>query len=117
MRTNPKLNQTLKCHHLHLFSSPVGLFNYCSKLELEKTGKGRLETQVTRLREVVERQGKETEGLRAREKAATEEAKKATKQWREVRSLSSATVHFVPTVCQHLVGTPKGHSGLFFFYS
>ena len=59
-------------------------FNHCSKLELEKTGKGRLETQVARLREVVERQGKEAEGLRAREKAATEEAKKATKQWREV---------------------------------
>ena len=36
------------------------------------------------MREVVERQGKETEGLRAREKAASEEAKKATKQWREV---------------------------------
>ena len=61
------------------------LFTACSKLELEKTGKGRLETQVARLREVVERQGKEAEGLRAREKAASEEAKKATKQWREVR--------------------------------
>ena len=36
------------------------------------------------MREVVERQGKEAEGLRAREKSATEEAKKATKQWREV---------------------------------
>ena len=63
---------------------PSYSFNHCSKLELEKTGKGRLETQVARLREVVERQGKEAEGLRAREKSATEEAKKATKQWREV---------------------------------
>ena len=80
------------------------LFNHFSKLELEKTGKGRLETQVARLREVVERQGKETEGLRAREKAATEEAKKATKQWREVCidpvPLFPVTVHFVPTVCE-----------------
>ena len=66
-----------------LFFSVLSL-NHCSKLELERTGKGRLETQVTRLREVVERQGKEAEGLRAREKAASEEAKKATKQWREV---------------------------------
>ena len=79
--------RTLKCHDLHLFSQVLllsHLFNHCSKLELEKTGKGRLETQVARLREVVERQSKETEGLRAREKAASEEAKKATKQWREV---------------------------------
>jgi len=66
------------------------LREYESKLELEKTGKGRLETQVARLREVVERQGKEAEGLRAREKAASEEAKKATKQWREAREEVSA---------------------------
>jgi len=66
------------------------LREYESKLELEKTGKGRLETQVARLREVVERQGKEAEGLRAREKSATEEAKKATKQWREAREEVSA---------------------------
>merc|ERR1712013_919215 len=45
-----------------------------SKLELEKTSKGRLETQVARLKEVVERQGKEVESLRTREKAATDES-------------------------------------------
>ena len=56
-----------------------------SKLELEKTSKGRLKTQVARLEEVVERQGKEGEGLRTKEKAATEEGRKATKQWREAR--------------------------------
>ena len=55
-----------------------------SKLELERTSKGRLETQVGRLKEVVERQGKEGEGLRTKEKMAMEEGRKATKQWREV---------------------------------
>ena len=82
---NPgRLNQTLIICISARVLLPSCLFTHCSKLELEKTGKGRLETQVARLREVVERQGKETEGLRAREKAASEEAKKATKQWREV---------------------------------
>ena len=52
-----------------LFLSALSL-NHCSKLELERTGKGRLETQVTRLREVVERQGKEAEGLRGSAAAA-----------------------------------------------
>ena len=56
-----------------------------SKLELEKTGRGRLETQVARLKEVVERQNKELEGLRSREKGAAEEAKKALRQWREAK--------------------------------
>jgi myosin-18 len=55
-----------------------------SKLELERTGRGRLETQVGRLKEQAERQTKEAEGLRAKEKAASEEGKKATRQWREV---------------------------------
>ena len=36
-------------------------------------GKGGLETQVGRLKEVVGRLGKEGEGLRAKEKMATEE--------------------------------------------
>lgn len=56
-----------------------------SKLELEKTGKTRLETQVVRLKEMVEKQTKEADGLRSRETAAIEEAKKAVKQWREAR--------------------------------
>ena len=37
--------------------------------------------------QVVERQGKEVESLRTREKAATDESKKATKQWREVERI------------------------------
>jgi len=56
-----------------------------SKLELEKTGKVRLETQVARLKEMVEKLTKEAEGGRSRETAALDEAKKAVKQWREAR--------------------------------
>jgi len=56
-----------------------------SRLELEKTGRGRVEIQVTRLKEVVERGAKEQESLRSREKIAQEEAKKATKVLRDMR--------------------------------
>jgi len=55
-----------------------------SKLELEKTGKSRLEVQVARLKEVIEKLTKEGEVLRSREKTSVEEMKKMSKVQREV---------------------------------
>eukprot|EP00090_Calanus_glacialis_P005890 TRINITY_DN14591_c0_g1_i1.p1 TRINITY_DN14591_c0_g1~~TRINITY_DN14591_c0_g1_i1.p1 ORF type:complete len:785 (+),score=316.62 TRINITY_DN14591_c0_g1_i1:56-2410(+) len=56
-----------------------------SKLELEKTGKSRLEVQVGRLKEVIEKLSKEGEVLRAREKTSVEEVKKMSKVLRELK--------------------------------
>jgi len=56
-----------------------------SKLELEKTGKSRLEVQVGRLKEVIEKLSKEGEVLRAREKTSVEEVKKMSKVLREMK--------------------------------
>merc|ERR1712013_327121 len=47
-----------------------------SKLELEKTGKSRLEVQVARLKEVIEKLTKEGEVLRSREKTSEVEMEK-----------------------------------------
>jgi len=56
-----------------------------SKLELEKTGKSRLEVQVARLKEVIEKLSKEGEVLRSREKNSMEEMKKMSKAQRELK--------------------------------
>jgi len=56
-----------------------------SKLELEKTGKGRLEVQVARLKEVIEKLTKEGEALRGREKASGDEIKKINKVNRDLK--------------------------------
>jgi len=56
-----------------------------SKLELEKTGKSRLEVQVARLKEVIEKLTKEGEVLRNREKSSLEELKKMSKAQRELK--------------------------------
>jgi len=56
-----------------------------SKLELEKTGKSRMEVQVGRLKEVIEKLSKEGEVLRAREKSSTEDVKKMSKVQRELK--------------------------------
>ena len=56
-----------------------------SKLELEKTGKSRLEVQVGRLREVIEKLTKDSEMLRGREKSSLEEVKKISKVYRETK--------------------------------
>jgi len=56
-----------------------------SKLELEKTGKSRLEVQVARLKEVIEKLTKEGEVLRSREKTSVEEMKKMSKVQRELK--------------------------------
>ena len=56
-----------------------------SKLELEQTSKGRMETQVGRLKEVIEGLNKDNESLRTREKSGQAEVKKLSKTLREVK--------------------------------
>ena len=57
-----------------------------SKLELERTGKGRLEVQIQRQREALDKLSREGEELRAREAAGTEENRKVARQLRSVIS-------------------------------
>ena len=56
-----------------------------SKLELEQTSKGRLETQVGRLKEVIDGLNKDNENLRTREKSGQAEVKKLSKSLRDVK--------------------------------
>ena len=56
-----------------------------SKLELEQTSKGRLETQIVRLKEVIEGLNKDNENLRSREKSSNDEVKKLSKYLREAK--------------------------------
>ena len=61
-----------------------------SKLELEQTSKGRLETQIGRLKEVIDGLNKDNENLRSREKGSNDELKKTNKSLREVREALAA---------------------------
>ena len=54
-------------------------------MELEQTSKGRLETQMCRLKEVIEGLNKDNENLRVREKATNDELKKMSKVMRETK--------------------------------
>ena len=56
-----------------------------SKLELEQTSKGRLETQIVRLKEVIDGLNKDNESLRGREKTSNDEVKKLSKALREAK--------------------------------
>jgi len=56
-----------------------------SKLELEKTGKSRLEVQIGRHKDVIDKLTKENEALRSREKSNNDEMKKVNKSYRELR--------------------------------
>ena len=56
-----------------------------SKLELEQTSKGRLETQIGRLKEVIEGLNKDNENLRVREKATNDEMRKMSKVMRDTK--------------------------------
>ena len=56
-----------------------------SKLELEQTSKGRMETQIVRLKEVIEGLNKDNENLRSREKSSNDEVKKLSKYLREAK--------------------------------
>ena len=56
-----------------------------SKLELEQTSKGRLETQIIRLKEVIESLNKDNETLRSKEKSNNDEIRKMSKTVRETK--------------------------------
>ena len=56
-----------------------------SKLELEQTSKGRLDTQIGRLKEVIDGLNKDNENLRIREKSSNDELKKTSKVLRETK--------------------------------
>ena len=60
-----------------------------SKLELEHTSKARLETQIGRLKEVIDGLNKDNENLRSREKSCNDELKKVNKVLREVKEEKS----------------------------
>jgi len=56
-----------------------------SKLELEVTTKGRMETQIGRLKETIERLNKEIEEVRVREQSSQEQQKKQGRQLRDLK--------------------------------
>ena len=55
------------------------------QLELELTTRGRMDTQITRLKENIEKQNKENDDIRARELASQESQKKLGRQLRDLR--------------------------------
>jgi len=63
-----------------------------SKLELEKTTKGRMETQIYRQKEVIEKMTREMDDLRMKEQNSQDDQKKLARQLRDVREELS-TVH------------------------
>merc|ERR1711970_311709 len=56
-----------------------------SKLELEGTSKSRMETQISRLKEVIEKVSKEKEDCRLREQASADQQKKYSRQLRDLK--------------------------------
>lgn len=60
-----------------------------SRLELEQTTRGRLDTQISRLKETVDKLQSETSLLRAREQSAQDQARKLQRSLREVREEAS----------------------------
>merc|ERR1719342_1738365 len=56
-----------------------------SKLELEKTTKTRMETQIQRQKELVEKMTREMDDLRLREGSSMDEVKKMSRQLRDLR--------------------------------
>lgn len=60
-----------------------------SRLELEQTTRGRLDTQITRLKETVDKLQTETSLLRAREQSAQDQARKLQRSLREAREENS----------------------------
>merc|ERR1712038_2159857 len=56
-----------------------------SKLELELTTKGRMETQVGRLKESIERLNKEIDDIRIKEQSSQDHQKKLNRQLRELK--------------------------------
>ena len=51
-----------------------------SKLELEQTTRGRMETQINRLKEAIEKLNHDCEGLRVKEAGAQDQARKLQRQ-------------------------------------
>merc|ERR1712218_724512 len=56
-----------------------------SKLELEQTTRGRMETQINRLKEAIEKLNHDCEGLRGKEGAAQDQARKLQRQLRDLK--------------------------------
>ena len=56
-----------------------------SKLELELTTKGRMDTQIGRLKETIERLNKEIEDIRIREQSSQDQQKKLGRQLRDIK--------------------------------
>ena len=56
-----------------------------SKLELEQTTRGRMETQINRLKEAIEKLNHDCEGLRGKESNAQDNARKLQRQLRDLK--------------------------------
>lgn len=56
-----------------------------SKLELEQTTRGRMETQINRLKEAIEKLNHDCEGLRVKETVAQDQARKLQRQLRDLK--------------------------------
>merc|ERR1719189_590453 len=56
-----------------------------SKLELEVTTKGRMDTQIGRLKETIERLNKEIDDIRIKEQSSQDQQKKLNRQLRELK--------------------------------
>merc|ERR1739846_233141 len=62
-----------------------------SKLELEQTTRGRMETQINRLKEAIEKLNHDCEGLRVKEAGAQDQARKLQRQLLELAEAETVT--------------------------
>jgi len=73
-----------------------------SKLELEQTTRGRMETQINRLKEGIEKLNSECDQLRAKELSSQELARKLQRQLRDLKVPISSTF-FACIFCTNVI--------------
>ena len=76
-----------------------------SKLELEKTTKNRMDTQIMRQKELIEKMNREMDDLRLREGTSQDDAKKVSRQLRWVTRI------FVCLISASFLQRPEGGGG------
>ena len=78
-----------------------------SKLELEKTTKNRMDTQIMRQKELIEKMNREMDDLKLREGSSQDEVKKVSRQLRWVTMISVFFLSQRPLILQR----PEGGGG------
>merc|ERR1719356_2105884 len=91
LESKPELLQKVDCMDVDTVSNltmkrlEMKIRELDSKLELEVTTKGRMETQIGRLKETIERLNKEIEDIRIKEQSSQDQQKKMGRQLRDLK--------------------------------